>query len=126
MTVYVSVTGLRLRGLLQRIPFHWHAVRSFRQAQDAPGNLFCAARYIDGVHHTLTSWRSRADMRAFLTAGAHARAMRAYALIGSGKVQGDEHDGTPSWEDALAQWRLHGRPVRGTKNAADRATRARA
>ena len=82
MTVYVSVTGLRLRGLLQRIPFHWHAVRSFRQAQDAPGNLFCAARYIDGVHHTLTIWRSRADMRAFLTAGAHARAMRAYALIG--------------------------------------------
>jgi hypothetical protein len=107
--MYVSITGLKVRGLLQAPLFWWHAVRSFNQARKAPGNISAAVRKIDGVQHTLTVWEDRAAMRRFLVTGAHLGAMRDFRRVGSGKTCGYESDTPPDWETALAYWRAHAR-----------------
>ena len=109
--VYVSVTGLRLRSARHLLRFYWHAMRSFRQARNAEGLLFADTRTIDGIHHTLTVWKDRAAMHAYLAAGAHRRAMHAFPSIATGKVCGYEHERIPDWEAALAVWHQHGREV---------------
>lgn len=109
--VYVSVTGLRLRSIWVWPRFAWHAVRSMRQAQAAKGNLFADARRIDGVHHTLTVWTSRDAMRAYLVAGAHLEAMKAFGDIGEGTTAGYTADGVPTWGAALAVLEADGRPA---------------
>lgn len=109
--VYVSVTGFRV-GRPWHLPlFWWHAVRSHAQAAASPGNLHASARRIDGCHHTLTVWKSRDAMRAYLVRGAHAQAMRAFPKIGHGRVHGYEAEAAPSWDAAIEAWRRHARAV---------------
>lgn len=124
--VYVSVTGLRLRSVWVWPRFAWHAVRSMRQARTAEGNLFADARRIDGVHHTLTVWTSRDAMRAYLVAGAHLEAMKAFKDIGEGTTVGYTADAVPTWWSALAVLETDGRPAgRGPRvPEADRPGRA--
>lgn len=109
--VFVSITGLRLRGVWHYPRFIRHAVRSMAQARAAPGNLSAEARFIDGVHHTLSVWTSHEAMRAYLTAGAHLEAMKVYRRIATGKVHGYVTAEPPDWPDARRLWREHGRPV---------------
>jgi quinol monooxygenase YgiN len=99
-TVYVSITGLRLKAPWHLPRFMWHAVRAMTQAQKAPGNLSVAARRIDGVHHTLTVWTDAAAMRRFVASGAHLQAMRAFPVIATGKTLGFEtrRDKVPGWD----------------------------
>ncbi|MEM7193152.1 MAG: hypothetical protein AAF405_09900 [Pseudomonadota bacterium] len=66
---YVSITGLRLRHGLYAPPFWWYAMRSLRQARRAAGNVSAEALSVDGVHHTLSVWESRAAMLAYLKSG---------------------------------------------------------
>lgn len=110
-TVYVSITGLRLKGRRHTVRFWWHAVRSMMQAQRAEGNLSAEARTIHGVHHTLSVWASEAAMRRFLVAGAHRRAMKTYSAIATGKTLGFETDGVPEWDDVHGLWLTQGREV---------------
>ena len=108
--MYVSVTGLRvLPG--QRLRFHWHAFRSIIQARSAAGNTFADARTRNGVQHTLTVWRDREAMRAYMVSGAHLKAMKAFRKIGHGKVVGYEASVVPSWDEALARWDSEAREV---------------
>ena len=109
--VYVSITGIRVKGPTQLVPFWWHASRSMAQAQRAPGNLRAEARMIDGIHHTLSVWETEAAMRRYLVSGAHGRAMRAFAGIGSGKTLGFETDRVPDWSEVHALWQTRGREV---------------
>ena len=78
--VYVSITGLLLKRPWHAPRLLWHATRSMTQARRSAGNLRAEARTVAGVHHTLTVWRSAADMRAFLVVGAHGKAMKAFPL----------------------------------------------
>ena len=110
-TVYVSITGLRIKRPWHTARFMWHAVRSMGQAKGADGNVSAESRTIDSVHHTLTVWRSERDMRAFLVSGAHAQAMKAYPSIGTGMTFGFETDRVPSWDEVPALWRAKGREV---------------
>lgn len=103
-TVYVSITGLRIRGPLHLAAFWWHAIRSMTQAQRAPGNLRAEARAINGVQHTLTVWEDKAAMRRFLRAGAHAEAMRAFPRIASGGTFGFATATVPDWSEVHALW----------------------
>lgn len=105
--MYVSITGLKVRSWLQAPLFWRHAIPSLRQAQMAPGNLFADVRKVDGVQHTLTAWESRAAMRAYLTSGAHLQAIRAFRRVGSGRVCGYETETQPTWDEALACWRVN-------------------
>ncbi len=109
--VYVSITGLALKSPFHNLLFSWHAMRSFSQAAAATGNLSTDARTINGVHHTLTVWTSRDAMLAYLRAGAHRQAMKAYKSMGTGSVHGYLTDARPSWEEALAIWHREGRAV---------------
>lgn len=102
--VYVSITGLRLKGPLSAFRFWWFAIRSMAQAQAAPGNISASARQINGVNHTLSVWEDKAAMRRFLVSGVHARAMRAFPSIATGSTFGFETDTPPDWSTVHQLW----------------------
>ncbi|MEJ1935079.1 antibiotic biosynthesis monooxygenase, partial [Nostoc sp. NIES-2111] len=103
--VYVSITGFRVHSAWQQPRFWWLTLRAARQARSAPGNLATSLRSSDGVYHTMTVWSDRAAMLAYLAAGAHREAMRAYHSLGSGKTLGFTAAEAPGWPEALARWR---------------------
>lgn len=107
--MYVSVTGLKVKSVWQLPRFWWHALRSYRQAQKAPGVRHVSVRHVDGYQHTLTAWDSRADMLKFIRSGAHLLAIRAFRTIASGRTFGFESETLPSWEKAVTLWRDKGR-----------------
>lgn len=109
--MYVSITGLRLRAF-------WHAPRFWRlalpamaEAQGAPGCRHASARTIKGVHHTLSVWDNRADMRAYLCMPRHLAAMQAFDGIATGKTIGFETDVIPDWTEARRLWDADGEAV---------------
>lgn len=102
--MYISITGLRLRAAWHAPRFYWHAIRSLHQARRAEGNLYVAVKMIDGVRHTVTAWRDRDAMRAFLTQGAHLGALRAFGAIATGRTFGFEADRIPDWDQARKLW----------------------
>ena len=109
--VYVSITGLKLRGPLKAPRFWWHAIGSMMQAKRAPGNISADARMIEGIQHTLSVWESQAAMRAYLIAGAHGKAMANFKSIATGKVVGFLTDTVPDWSEVHALWIEKGREV---------------
>ena len=80
-------------------------------AQAAAGNIMASARTIGGVHHTLSAWESRAQMLAYLRSPRHARAMRRFSGIATGRVCGFEAEVVPSWDAALERYTREGRDV---------------
>ena len=110
-SVYVSITGLKLHGIMQAPKFWWHAIKSMAQAKRAPGNISADARTINGIHHTLSVWESEAAMRAYLIAGAHRKAMGVFRSIATGKTLGFTTDTVPDWSEVHAIWMERGREV---------------
>lgn len=108
-TVYVSITGLRLKSPWQMLQFYRHATPSFRQAREAPGNLRAEVKTIAGVHHTLTVWKDKAAMQAFLYSGPHLGAIKAFSAIATGKTFGYETQNVPTWDEVHRLWKEHGR-----------------
>ena len=109
--VYVSIVSLRLRSPLLLPRFWWFTLRSLRQARKAEGNLSAQINRIDGAYHSLTVWRDRAAMLAFMRHGAHAQAMRGFPWSGQGRVAGFSGAHAPAWADVPAIMRSRGRPV---------------
>jgi hypothetical protein len=107
--MYVSITGLTPKGLLGTQRFWVLAVPSFRQAQRAPGNLFCEVRRIQNYQCTLTAWTSRDAMLDYLRSGTHLKAMKAFKRIATGKSFGYEADSVPSWAEAFERLVRDGR-----------------
>lgn len=107
--MYVSITGLTPKGLLGTLRFWMLAVPSFRQAQTAPGNLFCEVRRIQNYQCTLTAWTSRDAMLDYLRSGTHLKAMKAFNRIATGKSFGYEADSVPSWAEAFERLVRDGR-----------------
>jgi hypothetical protein len=73
---FVSVTRLRLRSIRYFPSFAWMAFLSGIQIRRSPGNL--GVRFRRGARFTfwtLTSWKDEPSMRAFMTSGAHRKAM---------------------------------------------------
>lgn len=105
-TVYVSITGLRLKGPFAALRFWWHAIRAMAQAQSAPGNIRATARTINGVKHTLSVWTDRAALRRFLYSGAHGEAIRAFPAVATGSTFGfgAPASAVPDWNDVHALW----------------------
>ena len=110
-TVYVSITGLKVRRLWQ-VPTFWrHAVASMAQAQAADGCLEASAKTINGIHHTRSVWRNRDDMRAYLGRGAHLDAMKLFPRIAAGKTLGFVTAEIPDWDEVHRLWKTQGRDV---------------
>lgn len=109
--VYVSITGLKVKHIWQAPLFWRHAIASMRQAKSADGCLDAQAATIGGIHHTRSVWRDRASMRAFLTAGAHQKAMVIFPSIATGKTLGFETKTIPNWAEVHQLWREKGQDV---------------
>lgn len=110
-TVYVSITGLRIRRPWH-LPVFWrHAMAAMAQARNADGCLDAAARNIDGIHHTRTVWRDRQAMQAYLSTGAHLKAMKIFNRVATGKTFGFETESVPDWNDVHRLWHDRGRHV---------------
>lgn len=74
--VWVSLTRLRVRSVRFVPGFAWYAVQSNAQVSRAGGFLgkdLLADR--EWTFWTMTAWESRAAMLAYMTSGAHKRAM---------------------------------------------------
>lgn len=101
---YVSITGLRPISKVATIFFWLHAIPSKMQADRAEGILYSGVKRINGIQHTLTAWKSKEDMKAYVTSGAHLKAMRAFPKIATGKTFGYLTSSLPSWEEVHHLW----------------------
>lgn len=111
---FVSVTRLRIRSWRFMPGFVVDTKRSLSQTRDAVGFLhgsLLADR--KRTFWTLTVWADQADMRAFMTSGAHRQAMpKLLEWCDEASLvhwtQGD--DAVPSWNAASDRMRTEGRP----------------
>jgi hypothetical protein len=110
-SVYMSVTGLKAKGLLAKLSFWRHAIPSLTQAKSAQGLLFLEVKPLDGYHHTLTVWENRQAMVTYIRTGAHAKAMKNFNKFATGKIVGVEVTNAPTWVEALKIWAEQGRAV---------------
>jgi hypothetical protein len=79
------------------------------QADTADGILLSQVKQINGIQHTLTAWQSQAHMRAYISKGAHLKAMKVFRKIATGKTLGFETDRIPSWEEVHQIWKERGK-----------------
>lgn len=105
--IHIAITGLELKGFWHGPRFWFHALRSMKQARAASGNLFAQAGTINGVHHTLTTWRGETDMRAFVYSGQHAEAIKVYPKVAMGKTYCYDAAAAPTWSEVHALWLQH-------------------
>jgi heme-degrading monooxygenase HmoA len=111
---FVSVTRLRVRSWRFLPAFFLHARRTSRQASAAPGfragSLLPDRRW---TFWTLTLWDRPEDMRAYIKAGDHKKAMPrlTHWCDEASIVHWEQPDLTlPSWPEADARMRREGRP----------------
>ncbi len=99
--MYVSITGLKPKGLIGFFRFWTLAIPAFQQAQNAKGNLHSSVKKINGHQCTLTAWESRDAMLEFIRQGPHLKAMKAFDKIATGKTFGYEAEALPNWNEAF-------------------------
>jgi len=107
--MYISITGLKPKGLWGLIRFWILAIPSFNQAKSAKGNLNTAVKKINGYNCTISAWENREMMLAFLKSGAHLKAMKAFNSIATGRTYGYESDKIPNWEEAYSTLETKGK-----------------
>jgi len=101
MNQYISITGLKPKGILTFFKFLRLAIPSFQQAQKAPGNLFCEVKRVGGFQCTLTAWETKDAMLNYLRSGAHLTAMKSFHKIATGRTYGFESHSIPTWDEAF-------------------------
>ncbi len=110
-SVYVSITGLKVRNLWQ-VPLFWrHAVAAMSQARSAKGCIQADAQTINGIHHTRSVWTNRDAMLAYIRSGAHLKAMQSFHHFATGKTVGYETKDIPDWTQVHAIWQEKGKVV---------------
>ncbi len=102
--MYVSITGLRTKGIVSWFKFWTLAIPAFKSAKTAKGIVFCEAKSREGYHHTLTVWETHQHMENYRASPVHLKAMKTFSQIATGKVIGYESKTIPSWEVALSQF----------------------
>lgn len=98
---YISITGLKPKGIVSYFQFWRLAIPSFEQARKAAGNIHCEVKRIKGYQCTLTAWETREAMLNFLRSGVHLKAMKAFHKIATGRTYGFEADTIPTWAEAF-------------------------
>lgn len=110
--VQVSITRLRIRSVRFLPLFFWHTLRSLRQARASDGCFVTAVNNFGGAFWTLTVWRDRAAMRAFMLSGAHRKAMPKLAhWCDEASLAHWDQEGTalPPWPEAARRLGAEGR-----------------
>jgi len=99
--------------------FIWLTIPAAAQARKSDGNLgFDALRDSKLAFWTKTVWRDEAAMMAFMSSGAHRKAMPALKHMcdeASGANWVQESDALPTWQEAHRHIQEHGRWVFVTK-----------
>jgi heme-degrading monooxygenase HmoA len=110
--VWVSVTRLRVRSVRFLPGFAWYALRSNMQAKRAEGLVgIDLLTDRDWTFWTMTAWESRAAMLAFMTSGAHKKAMpKLLEWCDEASVaHWEQEDAELGWEEANRRMRAMGR-----------------
>jgi hypothetical protein len=102
--LYVSVTGIKPKGLMGWLRFLVYNFSASKVAKKADGLLVSEFSSRNSFLHTFTVWKSKNDMLVYRSSPAHLNAMKKLSKIGSGKIYGYETNETPSWEDAYYEW----------------------
>jgi hypothetical protein len=109
----ISVTRLKLRSPWFLPGFVWRTLRSRRQVRRAEGCLGHDVRAERGlIFWTRSTWRDPQALEAFMTAGAHGRAMpRLQHWCDEASVVRWESPSAdlPAWEEAHARLKAEGR-----------------
>ncbi|TAK13403.1 MAG: DUF3291 domain-containing protein [Acidobacteria bacterium] len=109
----VSVTRLRLRSAWFLPAFLFHAIRSQLQSKRAAGNI--STQVLNDANlafWTLTVWRDKDAMRAYMISGAHKTAMPKLMAWCDEAAMADwtqDHPAPPSWADAHKRLIAEGR-----------------
>ena len=112
--VFVSLTRLRVRSIRFLPSFFLDATRSRQQVKKSPG--FVAGSLLtdrNWTFWTMTAWDSEESMRAFMTSGAHQKAMPhlLHWCDEASVAHWTQSDATlPSWTEADQRMREGGRP----------------
>jgi len=113
---FVSVTRLRVRSWRHLPGFLWHSFRSERQARSERGNLgVTLLAEANRTFWTCTVWADQSDMRAFMTVGAHRKAMpRLVEWCDEASIVHWQQDSAepPSWPEAYRRMQEEGRRSR--------------
>ncbi len=111
--VFIGLTRLRIR-FIRFVPlFALHTMRSVRQVKKSPG--FQGGRVLadrNWAFWTMTAWDSQESMRAFMSTGAHKKAMPRllYWCDESSFAHWTQPEtALPSWEEADQRLRQSGR-----------------
>jgi hypothetical protein len=107
--MYISITGLKPKGIISYFMFWRLAIPSFKQAKIAQGNLVCEVKKINGYQCTLTAWVNKESMLAFLRSGIHLKAMKSFHKIAIGRTYGYESDNIPDWKEAYMMLEKNGK-----------------
>lgn len=111
---HISLTRLRIRSLRFLPLFAWHAIRSNRQVQRAPGFLLGSLLPDrQWTFWTMTAWDSPESMRAYMISGAHKTAMPRllYWCDEASVAHWAQPDASlPTWAEADHRMRTTGRP----------------
>jgi hypothetical protein len=111
---FVSITRLRIRALRFLPGFAVDALRTSQQVRHAEG--FITGSLLPDrqwTFWTMTVWRTPADMRRYMTNGAHLKAMPKlmHWCDEASIVHWEQPDDTPpSWHEADHRMRTEGRP----------------
>ena len=112
---YISVTGLLSSGWLSLPKFFCRATQAYNDASKAEGNVYSSMFTRDGIHHTITVWRSKEDMQRFMRGEAHSRAMKSLSEVSRYvKVHGYYSNEIPTVLEAIKRWKNEGRRVYGS------------
>ena len=107
--MYVSVTGLKTNNVYASLKFWLLTIPAFRAAQKANGILLCENKRRKGYQHTLTVWKTKAHMLAYVRSQEHMKAMRAFSSIAIGKLLSDGSVVILNWDEALLKWERESR-----------------
>ena len=110
----VSITRFRARALWFVPMFALHAQRSIAQIREADGCISMALlRDKNRAFWTMTMWADERSMKAYLTSGAHRKAMPGladWADEASVVHWTQDHAERPDWTEAARRMRAEGRP----------------
>lgn len=111
--VFVSITRLKLRSVLQFIPFGWYTLLSLRQLVNKSDFIKGKILMDKGfTFWTMTLWNSEADMRAYRNKDEHKKAMpklQYWCNEASVVHWQQEDDHFPSWTEVHQRMQKEGR-----------------
>ena len=102
--MYVSITGLKPKGIIGWIKFWAYTIPASKDAQNAEGILHCEFNSRNGYQHTLTVMEIKRTHVGLFNIPTSFKSNKKYSKIGSGKVYGYEAKSIPCWEDVFAKW----------------------